>query len=1312
MKTEETPFALDNASAQNPESMRTIQSKSKVSQLMKAAANMALKKPSVAGIAQMALAQKKLNDKLNSSRGSVRSISKRPSEMVSKPLEPEKTTVSKPSNFSTAQAASETNIKQTLNVTDNRKDSPSKSSVFSRRASKTPLQPNDKLTLPGPSTLLTLPQDDGLSAIGSSSVNLKQPSQTQINQTGQNPYSPHALSRRGSFRVASYVSPVMTNAGEAIRNELFSKDLPPNWVNQMESWDVAPELLQEAMVYYQELYGPEIFAPPKEIATSTAYMRQDPTVVVRSFDTFDVGIEETYLYWAVRMGLALPIPPGYIQLEEDGGRWYLHKMRLVKIPIHPGHLYTKDLIRQARVRYKNYKDKLDLNFSKFHDFIDGGGHSHKVDLYLLRAAVEGDVELYDQTVQRGLQAAGNSRVRLATAGSAKDEETETVKGGSKITDQLLVEICNQAEVNRVTEPHLLGFVLDFLNGLEKKEKIWEPRCPDSKTFFWVNNRLKRAQKQYPYLRELKEAIEGERDRIKNEETKVNYKDQTALDFLFSKASGQGTKDIISYERKNLIGRVILKKIRNVEEMRNQAMYEDIELQSSPVTNFSPTAQGQGSSSLPQPRGPISPTKAKADTTIPSFQVQGGFSGFSQEFFKRREDYKHRAQIGVKRQQFKNMINELRSLLGRDTINDEGIMLPYDLRPFVNDSLRLNLTKEQVIDAIYYCFFDLETGLDKEIKQKLSKNKFFQQLYDREQNLIKRMKIEDRRNKARIKFYNGLGYDGVAEEEDDTGQKVINFLTIVNQRLLRAREITEAHRLLTTDPKMISNFLKKGINFSKKYGDLKTAFRQRKNKVIDSLVNGGRSTYKRVKKRRRGTILDGNSVDEDEEAAADVYKKDNASDDQKDDYEYQSSESSHRSLEEDESIYDNEEGAEKSYEDMFSVMPRRKLKNKINIAARDMREAGRSKKLKRFDQYEAESIHSGRNAFGGKRFSNLDSQFDILEMQNKLKNWDKNPRVLNINNLNSLMKASTDLMKKNHRMNMDLLDDGNMGQLAVKATRLGPDRTNEHSRRNSQENIEDKADQNDTIGKKTSSPGKKRNKRTPKNPDSQGGTNSGSSEDLGEEEFDGDLEDDHEVSRLFPSLMHTNENSKENTELKGLTRQEVIADVRAKKEIEAKAAQKLKLREVLHDFLVQKEKQENKTEQLRESNANAAGTTWTNDQADKDSTTGNNKAETWAKVTQTKQHFNDLITITNTKNVLVPPQATEEPSKQANVDIFDPSRNFFQILEKITELDNLTADHNFLPNTFAGSEQERRFDEFHQIKLLLMEKKKKEIQASR
>lgn len=88
--------------------------------------------------------------------------------------------------------------------------------------------------------------------------------------------------------------------------------------------------------------------------------------------------------------------------------------------------------------------------------------------------------------------------------------------------------------------------------------------------------------------------------------------------------------------------------------------------------------------------------------------------------------------------------------------------------------------------------------------------------------------------------------------------------------------------------MKSNFLKVGINFDKKYSNLQQALSTRKTKVIQSLLDGTKNAYKRKKRKRAkfNTEYSDHSADEGQGGASRPGKP--LSDNEKSNYEYESS----------------------------------------------------------------------------------------------------------------------------------------------------------------------------------------------------------------------------------------------------------------------------------------------------------------------------------------------------------------------------------------------------------------------------------------
>ena len=166
----------------------------------------------------------------------------------------------------------------------------------------------------------------------------------------------------------------------------------------MEAWDAAAVLSEQAIPFYQQMFGFDIRQTPEEIFNSRAYLRQIPLDIVKEFDVYGVSKEESHLYWIVRFAKALPLPPEYVKMVDDNGDCYFNKFKLLKVPLHPGNSYIKELVRLERNRSRVNKDGLEQNIAKIQDFIDDFERPQRVDLFMMRLAIEDDKEAYLQYV--------------------------------------------------------------------------------------------------------------------------------------------------------------------------------------------------------------------------------------------------------------------------------------------------------------------------------------------------------------------------------------------------------------------------------------------------------------------------------------------------------------------------------------------------------------------------------------------------------------------------------------------------------------------------------------------------------------------------------------------------------------------------------------------------------------------------------------------------------------------------------------------------------------------------------------------------
>lgn len=76
-------------------------------------------------------------------------------------------------------------------------------------------------------------------------------------------------------------------------------------------------------------------------------------------------------------------------------------------------------------------------------------------------------------------------------------------------------------------------------------------------------------------------------------------------------------------------------------------------------------------------------------------------------------------------------------------------MPYSPKSFMEADLKQSLTRDQVMEVIFFCFFDLERSLSHAFRAKLRHTKFFEELCVKEQEKKKRQQTENKRRNARI-----------------------------------------------------------------------------------------------------------------------------------------------------------------------------------------------------------------------------------------------------------------------------------------------------------------------------------------------------------------------------------------------------------------------------------------------------------------------------------------------------------------------------------------------------------------------------------
>lgn len=67
---------------------------------------------------------------------------------------------------------------------------------------------------------------------------------------------------------------------------------------------------------------------------------------------------------------------------------------------------------------------------------------------------------------------------------------------------------------------------------------------------------------------------------------------------------------------------------------------------------------------------------------------------------------------------------------------------------MHENFKQLFTKEQVLDAVYYCFFDMTEKLDDMVKAKLRTKRLFERLYEEEEERIRKAVLEEKKRLVR------------------------------------------------------------------------------------------------------------------------------------------------------------------------------------------------------------------------------------------------------------------------------------------------------------------------------------------------------------------------------------------------------------------------------------------------------------------------------------------------------------------------------------------------------------------------------------
>lgn len=477
-------------------------------------------------------------------------------------------------------------------------------------------------------------------------------------------------------------------------------------------WEGVEKVLQEGLAYYQGCLGESLFALPTEILTSDAFQTQQPLDVVKVFDILDIGSREVDLYWVARLALALPLANEYVTIKEGdwANRIYLHKFRLTRIPVHPGLLYLKDIIRQVRKRRgllegtegepdhgsgNGEEKKTDsaveppeklnsLQSPQYQEFISETGHLHRIDLYILRIAFEGDrqkfksvnhqtADLVNVWLENVLEAASSRKAMQGLQGMALP---------GRVPDNLTLDVCRQVGVDLETEAHLIGVVTNYLIDMDNVTNGWRHRNPSPLVYFWVNAELRKAQSEFPHLSDLgkkleqhrqgvakgvrkalKEALGEETAEVKApkgsiltpeeslpseallKEARI-LKDPQKLNYVFKIKDAKEIKASVLNQQQEIAKRSLIKKAKNLAELGEFKKEERQAKMSKKKANQKQQAESE---------------EASEENSLPPEKKPNFFS----DFFKKRREEKQLKEKEEKRRLLTENLREVEELLGED-----------------------------------------------------------------------------------------------------------------------------------------------------------------------------------------------------------------------------------------------------------------------------------------------------------------------------------------------------------------------------------------------------------------------------------------------------------------------------------------------------------------------------------------------------------------------------------------------------------------------------------------------------------------------
>jgi hypothetical protein len=439
---------------------------------------------------------------------------------------------------------------------------------------------------------------------------------------------------------------------------------------------------QHYVEYYNGEYGKEITNIPERCKDSPDYLQQDPVTIVQHLPIFDLGLEETHLYWTVRFYFLLKLPAEFerIVVLQNGASHtkYMQRITFFVTDIHPGYFYIKELIRKGRTLNKLAKHEGEQFKERIQSFLDQFGRHKQVDLYQLALMINGDKELYQSywSVKRSEK---NLNTLIKEILKNKEEAVQPLKSVedrkkaaiSNVKDLLVLEVCRQAQVDNQANPHEMGWVTEFL--LEKEhDLVWEWRSPDNSKIFWVNQIEKKAQADYPFLKELKERIiKNKQNALKGLGEESNFKNLSKLNFFFIEKTAQEMKRRIQEQRTNYTEIVLAQKLKNFDSLKqyraeHQAEEEELKrsrLKASQAANEDNVSQRSNNLSIRKSVMSFSSVSRLPRMSPPKDTKKSAFTQyFEKRTFEKKEEEEMRRTIKAKLD-----LKDLRDCFGRDLI---------------------------------------------------------------------------------------------------------------------------------------------------------------------------------------------------------------------------------------------------------------------------------------------------------------------------------------------------------------------------------------------------------------------------------------------------------------------------------------------------------------------------------------------------------------------------------------------------------------------------------------------------------------------